>query len=405
MKRFATALCASVVLCGCQLEKDDALAGAWRNVDDGALLVIADDDAFRYETRPPRTGIIELEPFDTFRLREGEISSKGYVLCAFCRRDGDEIACARPLTASDGSQPARECRFRRSAADAPLAKVVSVTTGAVLGASLADDTLYWQDGAGNVRKKRLSDGAETSLAQAPAPALSSDRALGPIASATHVYWANNRANGGIYRAPTAGGTLETLASGASYPHTVAINASTVAWSVNPGTIRAAPLAGGNAVTVANTSQHVDWLEVDETRAYWSSVSDVFSAPLDGSGAVTTFAPGPATNLFRRDTTLYWTRNDEVWSAELPGGTPARVVSAPEVASAGALFVDLDAFYLAYWPKNVPRQTIQRIDRTTGQSTRFVDGESYVRFAGADAKRIYWWRGASSPSGILAAEKP
>ena len=438
MSRSSLAALLSLLL-GCQLQRDDQLAGTWRNVDDGALLSIAPEYSFSYEISAVSgahlTGEVEWEPFDSFRLRfdaqslqtkTGGVSfDKPSVLCAFCRRDLAEIRCGRAVEGK-----ARNCHFVRTEPEKPLPPLPPVTTviaGGVYGATLSDGQLYWQDGQGVVRKKTLSDGSTIELAQvSPSQNLNYGAALqiGPIVAGTYVYWALNRGNGGVYRVPLAGGASpDTLTSGVRFPDTLAVNASTAVWSEWPSggqVIRAVSLSGGTPVTLASTAkseQHSVWeLAVDDTRAYWALLGDsaLFSVPLDGSAGATTVAPAPVRNLVRAGDALYWTSEKDVWTLTLPGGSPQLAASISpldtvSVLSFGiiGLLVEPEAFYLAFRGDVKVKPFVQRFDRATGRSEIVTRDIYYLRrFVGVDSARIYWLEAETLKSGgpVRAVEK-
>lgn len=83
------------------------------------------------------------------------------------------------------------------------------------------------------------------------------------------------------RAPLAGGTVTTLASGQADPDAIAVDATSVYWiDQHDGTVMKVPLGGGTTTTLASGQNAPRCIAVDSKSVYWTDVGGgtVMNAP-------------------------------------------------------------------------------------------------------------------------------
>jgi len=140
-------------------------------------------------------------------------------------------------------------------------------------------------------------------------------ALGASTDA-HVYWADARQSGNVYRMTTDGSNqVELIASNQSFPRAIAVDQNSVVWATST-TIMSANLNGGNLTTIqSGMSQRATALTLEGANLYFGVPSGIYVVPKNSSGTtpqlVTTTAGTPAHVAFAQFTAarlLFWTAN-------------------------------------------------------------------------------------------------
>ena len=183
--------------------------------------------------------------------------------------------------------------------------------GAIAG---RNGVLYWLDtGTAALLSMPVTGGRPQTLATARAFGIS-----GITVDASHVYWPDGNQGMGVFATPLDGGTTTTLAPGANAPLGLAVDTTTLYFSLeiaNPGAVMSVPLAGGAPVTLA-TSWATDYgIAIDDAKVYWvvpgqKENGSIMSVPKGGGGPVM-LATGPWSpfGLAVDAKNLYWTTRE------------------------------------------------------------------------------------------------
>ncbi len=147
--------------------------------------------------------------------------------------------------------------------------------------------------------------------------------LGIAVDSSHLYWADESdpesqsPSGSVVKAALDGGTPVVLASQQSGPSSVAVDSTSVYWTVTQSeAVMKAALDGGAPVTIAASQAQPGALALDDASVYWTNYGNgtVMKAPL-GGGSATTLASGQwGPRAIAVDaTSVYWT-NLGCWSS-------------------------------------------------------------------------------------------
>lgn len=158
-------------------------------------------------------------------------------------------------------------------------------------------------------------------------------ALGIRVDSTNVYWIDlgipPNPNGAVKKVPTSGGATTVLASGLGGPAALAIDATSVYFTLagSLGKIMKVPLAGGTPVTLC-AQPATAAIEVDAHDVYWGDLAlsdNVGKIPI-GGGTTTSLATGLVTGLALDSTNLYWSDGNVKGLLKVPigGGTPSTI---------------------------------------------------------------------------------
>jgi hypothetical protein len=204
-------------------------------------------------------------------------------------------------------------------------------------------------------------------------------------NATNLYWTTDP--GGVVTMPIAGGVPETLASWPGPLEGIAIDATTIYFStyVND-TIMTLPIGGGTPSTFATGLSHPLGVAVDAT--------DLFAVDYDGiilqiplAGGPWTMIPEPvggATGVAVSSTTLYWGSGTALNEMPLGGGMTI-VVGDGQVYPFGIAVDDTTAYWTNLYGGNVMKMALGG-----GAVTTLVSGLSaYSSGIAVDATSIYW----------------
>lgn len=216
--------------------------------------------------------------------------------------------------------------------------------------TVAVDTtsVYWTSPSA-VMKISKTGGQPVVLANASPPVLAVDE--------TSVYYITNNS---IMSVPLAGGIPKPLAAvGAT--EAVVVDATSVYWADNRGTIMKAPRAGGAATSLSFGDCYPERVAIDATFVYWIDCG-VFRVPLAG-GEKLELSATPAASVGVRiavdSSGIYFTlpgSSGGVFATALDGGTP-RILAQAQLASGLALdeanvyWTDAGMGAVAYVPKS------------------------------------------------------
>jgi Carboxypeptidase regulatory-like domain len=253
----------------------------------------------------------------------------------------------------------------------------------------------------------LQGGAITTLTS-----LGTIRSIG--ADGTSAYWIDT-ANATLNRAPLAGGTVATLATGLFSAVSLRVTAGSLLFSdggppsgcclqTGMGSVKSVPLGGGAITTVLAGLDAPVALDADAVHLVWTELSRVGAAPVAG-GATTTLASGIANSLARITTdqnNIYLLDGELIKVVPLAGGTIERLAAAlPVIASTGGLGpvnpngdIVTDGTNV-YWTADGGGPTVQRVPVGGGApvtvATEALDTSTqpcYWRIA-VDTENVYW----------------
>jgi hypothetical protein len=223
------------------------------------------------------------------------------------------------------------------------------------GVAVDGTSVYWVNGGYDaaVRKAPLAGGTAVTLATGTA-GRSTYRAIG--LDATNVYWADDLNGGGIYAAPIDGsGTgMKIISSAPNGPCHIAVQASRLYWLGYPGqdTVESGPTTGGTATRLYALPENLggSWaIAVNATRIYWTEMVQglLISLPLAGGSATTLATAYRAYGVAVDGQRVYWSDGPTIRSLPLDGSGPA-IIHATGQSVPWDLAVDGAAIYWVDW---------------------------------------------------------
>jgi hypothetical protein len=206
-------------------------------------------------------------------------------------------------------------------------------------------------------------------------------------SATDVYWTENPGQN-VMTVPIVGGAATTFATGQNVATSLAVDANFVYWvSSGNGTVVKEPLGGGALTTMVTGQPGAFAVAVDATSVYWSTTNAIMKMPLAG-GAMVTLAFGTnnvndAVRLVLDSTSIYWDNyaDTTVMKVGLDGSGLSTLASPQNpwwlAPSGGDLY-----FQSGYDILHVPA--------AGGTVSTFTTGTGCEWGMAADAVNIYWF---------------
>jgi hypothetical protein len=209
-------------------------------------------------------------------------------------------------------------------------------------------------------------------------------------------------NGSVMKVPVNGSSSAIpLASDQTNPEAIAIDASSVYWTVlcdaqlnpNTGEIRKVPLGGGAPVPLATGENYPTTIAVDSTSVYWgSTAADLGYVNKVGrmGGPVAPVIP-PTTNsgmsgLASDGTNLYLAD----WSASTVGRVPVGGGTMATIADkqGGLWGIATDATYI-YWATTYDNAVRKAPLGSMLAATDVATGQAAPKEVAVDASGIYW----------------
>jgi cysteine-rich repeat protein len=185
------------------------------------------------------------------------------------------------------------------------------------------------------------------------------------------------------------GTLTTLASGQSYPISIAVDATSVYWTNSgSGTVMKVPISGGTPIVLASSQSYPLSIVVDATNAYWASSGTVMKVPILG-GTPTALASGQS-GLFGvavDATSVYWTTDSAagtVVQVPIEGGVPTTVASGQD--SPMRIVVDATS---VYWTNHSSSGEVMKVSISGGVPTILASTQNNPEGIAVDATSVYW----------------
>ena len=178
-----------------------------------------------------------------------------------------------------------------------------------------------------------------------------------------------------------------LASLATSPSVLAVNATDIYWTEFVQGLWSLPLAGG--VPTVISAEYASGFALDTTHIYWGTNGYLQQTPL-GGGAVTHLTPGgwgitPKEWGVAADATfVYWTDQAKgLFKVPIGGGEPITIATAG-ISNPGGIVIDATTLYWAN-----AQSTIQKIPLAGGSVTTLAAGQESVQTLAIDAGYIYW----------------
>lgn len=156
---------------------------------------------------------------------------------------------------------------------------VTLTSGLQYQSLAVDATSLYVGAAGEVERVPLAGGTPVVLAAMQRNVFTM------VSDATSVYWTTANSDS-VMKLTLADGHLVQLYSNPSGAcvYGIAIDATSVYFTVDDGTVRKVPLGGGPPVTLASCRSHPLAIAVDATSVYWTETAG------DGTGSVMKVTP-------------------------------------------------------------------------------------------------------------------
>jgi hypothetical protein len=223
----------------------------------------------------------------------------------------------------------------------------------------------------------------------------------------NVYWTTTGADSSVVQAPVGGGGATVLYSSANdFPAALAVVSGQVYFTdeIQPGSVSRVPIGGGASVPVAGNLMYPGALVASGGTLYFTqddytsqTGGSIASTPA-GGGAVTQIAGdqsfGQTTSLAVGGGMVYWTTYSDVLSAPVGGGTPVTVVSQtyPYAVAADATNV--------YWGSGLDGGVVLQQAVGGGSPITLASGQYYPNGIAVDATSVYWTTGQGAAGTVM-----
>jgi hypothetical protein len=204
--------------------------------------------------------------------------------------------------------------------------------------------------------------------------------------ATSVYWLDDA--GTVSKVPKAGGAVTVLASGLVGPRDLAVDATSVYWTEQQGgTVRKVGIDGGTVSLLASGLASPDGIAVDASSVYWADASGVKKMGLGGGAATLLSATDPrqggARDIALAGGTVYFVTAGEIRAVPAGGGTTSTLFS----AALGPQFIAADASAVYWTEYHVNSMAVRSVPVVGGAATTVLS---------------HGWNVAPDPTGVFVA---